>query len=156
MAFWWSAWHCAHLTISLRRVRRELDVPVMSGNRFRTRTHALDALTTFPYRFDNFYFRSRNHDFRKFPKILVNQWKSLKIHRFWLRSPIQGGCPLVAREEREELERRRDRCAGAPQASQRPETCQECRQWYPYRFLWRLEGLNRNFPRVVKNWVFLN
>ena len=29
----------------------------------------------------------------------------------------------AAREELEELERRRDRCAGAPQASQSPETC---------------------------------
>ncbi len=44
----------------------------MSGSRFRTSRHALDALETFPNQYDNFYFSSKNHDFRKFLKILRN------------------------------------------------------------------------------------
>ena len=45
-----------HLTSTPRRLRRELDDPRVSGSRFWTRTHALDAVETFPNRFDHFYF----------------------------------------------------------------------------------------------------
>ena len=92
----------------------------MSRSRFRTRTHALDAVETFPNRFGDFYFSSKNHDFRKFPKILENPWKSIDLCSDGSSSLIQGGRLLLVPEEREEPERWRDRCAGAPQASQSP------------------------------------
>ena len=103
-AFWWNAWHCAHLPIARRRLRRELEAPGVSGSRFPTGTHALDALESFRNRLGNFYFSWKNHDFRKIMKIHENHWKSIDFGLYgssrvagrWLlgrseRSPRGGG-----------------------------------------------------------------
>ena len=70
-----------------------------------------------------------------FLKITYSSWKGVILLFFWhvFRTStrfyfIQS---LIARNEREELGTRRDRLAGAPEASQSPETCQESSQCYP-------------------------
>ncbi len=45
---------------------------MVSGNRSRMRTHALDTLERFLYRFDNFYFPSKSMIFENFKKSLKN------------------------------------------------------------------------------------
>ena len=83
---------------------------MVSGNRFRMRTHALDALETFPYRFDNFYFPSKNHDFRKFQKILENPLILAQVtYPGWLAADRSRG----AREEAGSV---RGGAAGVPEA----------------------------------------
>ena len=76
----------------------------MSGSRFRTRTHALDALETFPNRFGDFYFSMKIMIFQDFQE----------IHDFGHFQSIQGGRLLLAPWRPEELERRRDRSVGSP------------------------------------------
>ena len=105
MTFWWNAWHCAHLTFALHHLSHKLDAPVVSGSRFQTRTHALDALETFSNRFGNFYFSWKNHDFRKFPKFLKIPLKIitfLEFHDFLMQcmtlyTPHLRPPPLEAR-----------------------------------------------------------
>ena len=61
---------------------------MMSGERFWTRTHALDSLESNTNRFDDFYFSMKIMIFRKFLKILGNPW-------FWIISATQGGLLLL-------------------------------------------------------------
>ena len=103
--FWWNAWHCAHLPITRRRLRHELKVPEVSGSRFRTGRHALDAPEAFKTDSATFMFHEKIKIFKK-------SWKSLKIHWFWPMYLIQGSWSLLARQERNDPEKWRDRSRG--------------------------------------------
>ena len=73
--FWWNAQYCACLTNADRGVRRECDIPRVSGSRFPARTHALDSLEYISSRFDDFYFRRKSGFFG-------NSWKSMTWAHF--------------------------------------------------------------------------
>ena len=63
-------WYYAWLPNTDRGVRREQDVPRMSGSRFQSRTHALLSLEPNGNRFGDFYFSMKIMIFRKFLEIL--------------------------------------------------------------------------------------
>ena len=85
---WWNVWYCARLPNTWRGVRWEYDALRVSGNRFQTRTHALDSPESNTNRFGDFYFSTKIMIFRKFLKILENPW-------FRLILATQGGLLLL-------------------------------------------------------------